>query len=108
MRKADDTIVDLSALVLSNTSEVVDLGSIVNFSVQIVWTSTTAAFTVAVQVSNDGVNYVTLGSPQAVANDNGNVMVVQQNNPYKHMRVLITRTSGTLTTLVCTYEGKGF
>jgi hypothetical protein len=85
-----------------------DLSNIVNFSVQIVWTSTTASFSVAVQVSNDNTNWVTLGTAQAISNDNGNVMVVQQNNPYKSMRVLTTRTSGTLTTLQCTYEGKGF
>lgn len=108
MRKVDDTILEAAALAATSTSEVVDLSNIVNFSVQITWTSTTAAFTVAVQVSNDGVNYIDVGTPQAISNNSGSVMVVQQNNPYKQMRVLATRSSGTLTTLKCTYEGKGF
>lgn len=108
MRFVTDTLVSQAALVATNTSSTVDMSSIVNFSLQIVWTSTTASFSIAVEVSNDSINWTALGTPQAIADNNGDVIVVQRNNPYAYMRVVSTRTSGTLTTLKVIYHGKGF
>lgn len=108
MRYVNDLIIDASNVVADFNSEIVDLNTIVNFSVQIVWASTTAAGTVTVQVSNDDVNWVTLGSAATINNNSGNVIVDRASNPYKSMRVAVDWTSGSITSLKCTYTGKGF
>lgn len=107
MRFANDTILNLAAVVATTASEALDLDTIVNCSVQIKWTSTTASFTVGLEVSNDGVNYTSIDSA-TVADNNGSDIFVIQDNPYRYARIYVTRTSGTLTTLTAVYHGKGF
>lgn len=95
MRFVDDILLNNSALAVSTTTEAVNLETIVNFSVQIVWTSVTASFSIQVEVSNDGLNWVNLGSAAVINNNSGNVMVEKSNNTNRFMRVSVTRTSGT-------------
>lgn len=107
MRFATDQILNSTTVVATTASEILNLDTIVNFSVQIKWTSTTAAFVIGLEVSNDRVNFISVDSA-AVTDNNGADLFVIQDNPYKYARVYVTRTSGTLTTLTATYHGKGF
>jgi hypothetical protein len=69
-------------------------------SVQAVYTSTTASFTLALQHSNDGATWVDFASATAISNASGNVMWnVVGTKDSLFWRVNATRTSGTLTTL---------
>lgn len=107
MRFATDQILNLATVVATTVSETLNLETIVNCSVQIKWTSTTAAFTIGIEVSNDASTWFSLDSA-TVADNNGSDIFVIQNNAYKYGRIYVTRTSGTLTTLTATYHGKGF
>lgn len=67
-------------------------------SINATWTSTTAAFSLQLQYSFDGSNYINDGSAQAISDDNGSKSwIPTYKAPY--YRVASTRTSGTLTTL---------
>lgn len=67
-------------------------------SVQVVWGSTTAAFSYQLQVSNNGTDYTNIGSSQAILNDSGSTFT-QINGTYncRYVRVALTKTSGALT-----------
>lgn len=69
-------------------------------SVQAVYTSTTAAFSLALQYSNDGSNWEDFAAATAVSDDDGNVMWdVIDTADALYWQVKATRTSGTLDTL---------
>lgn len=107
MRFTDDRILNLSAQAATTASEILDLRTILNCSVQIKWTSTTASFTVGLEVSNDGTNFISIDSATVLDNNGADIFVIQ-NNPYKYARIYVTRTSGTLTTLTAYFHGMGF
>lgn len=107
MRFANDLILNLSSVAATTVSETIDLNTIVNCSFQVVWTSTTASFTLGLEVSNDGTNFTSIDSA-TVSDNNGSDIFIIQENPYRYARVYITRTSGTLTTLRASYHGTGF
>ncbi len=105
---ANDQILDLSGVTADAQSEAVEMLNIYGFSVQIVWTSTTATATIQIEVSNDGITWIPLASPtQAIANDNGSVMFNVADSFYKFMRVDVDSVTGTITTLSALYNGKG-
>ena len=63
------------------------------------WTSTTASFSLQLQYSFDGSNYINDGSAQSISNSSSSkTWTPTYIAPY--YRVASTRTSGTLTTLV--------
>lgn len=69
-------------------------------SVSAVWTDTTAAFSLALQYSNDNVNWHLFTTATAITDANGTVMWdVVGTKDALYFRVNATRTSGTLTTL---------
>lgn len=69
-------------------------------SVQAVYTSTTAAFSLALQYSNDGVTWKDFTSATAISDASGDVMWdVLDTKDALYWQVKATRTSGTLTTL---------
>lgn len=107
MRFITDSILNLSAAVASSTSETLNLDTILNCSVTVKWTSTTASFTINMEVSNDGVDWFVIDF-STIANNNGTDIYIIQNNPYRYARVSVVRTSGTATTITATYHGKGF
>lgn len=108
MRFIDKILIETANLTADLVSETIELETIVNLSVQIVWASTTAAASVRVEVSNDNENWVLLGSAATIANNSGNVMVEKENSAVKYMRVNVDYTSGTVTSLKCIYSAKGF
>lgn len=67
-------------------------------SIQVVWASSTASFAYEIQTSNDGTNYLILGSSQAISNNSGmthtQIKGVKESLYYK---VVCTKTSGALT-----------
>lgn len=67
-------------------------------SLQVVWASSTASFSYQLYASNDGTNFVAVGSSQAILNNSGST-ITQLRNAYdfKYYRVTLTKTSGTLT-----------
>lgn len=108
-RMLNDIILDHSAVTADKTSEIVDLLFIKDVSVQCTWTSTTAAGTFKLLVSNDGTNFEELSSPtQAVNNDSGTKHLILQNCPYHYLKVFFDYTSGTVTTLKAIINGKGY
>ena len=69
-------------------------------SVQYVWASATASWTIALKTSNNGVDFTSLGSASTVANDSGSLHTqVAFVKDSKYVRVQCTKTSGTLTDL---------
>lgn len=108
MRLFNDTILNESAITADKTSESIALGFVQDIAIQIIWTSTTAAGTIQIQVSNDGVNYVTLTSHnKTINNNNGNEMVVISDANYAYIRVFVDYTSGTVETVKAIINGKG-
>lgn len=107
MRVTDFTAYTGSAVVASTTSSTVDMEHAFGVSFQMVWTSTTAAFDVTLQVSNDGTTWINTAQTQAIANNNGSVMLTLIDNMNKYVRANIVRTSGTLTTLELKVIAKG-
>lgn len=68
-------------------------------SVHIVWTSTTASATAALQFSNDGSTWENFTSPQAITNNSGSVFhKVDQNTDALYWRVYLDWASGSVTT----------
>lgn len=68
-------------------------------AINAVWTATTASFSLQLQYSYDGTNYINDGSAQAITNASGSkTWAPTYCAPY--YRVASTRTSGTLTTLI--------
>lgn len=69
-------------------------------SVQAVYTSTTASFSLALQYSNDGTTWKDFTSATSISNANGDVdWQVLDTKDALYWQVKATRTSGTLTTL---------
>lgn len=108
MRILDDSIFSGAAIVADVATESVDLSHITGYSVQIDWTSTTAAGTIKVQMSNDGKTWDDTGSSQAISNDSGTVVLNFADVFYKYTRVFVDWTSGSITTLDVIVCGKGF
>ena len=68
-------------------------------SIQVAWTSTTAAFAYIIQTSNDNVNWTDLGASQAIANNNGSTHTqIKMVKDAAYYRIALTKTSGALTT----------
>lgn len=68
-------------------------------SVQAVWTATTASATVTLQLSNDGSTWDNFTTATSITNANGNVSWYVDPKDALYLRVLLTYTSGTVTTL---------
>jgi len=69
-------------------------------SVHVIWTSTTASATIKLQCSNDATNWSDFTTATSIANNSGDVFyAVDQVKDAFYWRVLITYTSGTITTL---------
>jgi hypothetical protein len=108
MRIFNDVIMLEAAATADKTSEVVVLNFVQDIAIQEVWTSTTCAGTIVIQVSNDNLNWVSLSSLTKTVNDNnGNEMVVISDANYAYLRVFFDFTSGSLTTLKVIINGKG-
>lgn len=67
-------------------------------TIQFVYTSTTASFSIQVEHSLDGTNWIAEGSATAVSNASGTAHVHLKEKDALYWRVTATRTSGTLTT----------
>lgn len=66
-------------------------------SVQVVYPAGTFSFAISLQCSNDGTNYADITGTSTAISAAGNTMYDLGNPNYKYLRVLLTRTSGTLT-----------
>lgn len=98
----DDTTVDAAI-----DGATLDISGLKGLAVHIIWTSTTAAFTVKLQQSNDeGLNWADHATTQAIANNNGNVVITYADLHAKNARVVVARTSGDLTTIKVHVSGK--
>lgn len=107
MRITDYTLYSGSAITASVNSDAIDMTHNILLSVQMVWTATTAAASVTLQVSNDGTTYIDTAQTQAIADNSGAVMLSLIDFPYKYARAKITYTSGSVTTLVLKVIAKG-
>jgi hypothetical protein len=67
-------------------------------TIQFVYTSTTASFSIAVEHSLDGINWIVEGSATTVTDASGTAYVHLKEKDALYWRVNATRTSGTLTT----------
>lgn len=94
-------LADASALAATTAySFTADFNQVV--SVQAVYTSTTASFSLALQYSNDNVTWKDFAAATSISNASGDVMWdVVGTKDAKYWRIAATRTSGTLTTLKC-------
>jgi hypothetical protein len=108
MRIIDKKILDASAVIADTASEVLDVTHQVGISVQVDWTSTTAAAVLTLQASNDGITWVDLASTVTVNNNSGMEMLYATDFHYKFARVEVDWTSGSITTLSLQAIAKGF
>lgn len=101
-QNVDSTSVTLTALVVTTSYDY----SLVKtpssnpahgVSVQVVYPAGTFSFTISLQCSNDGTNYATIADTSVAISSAGNTMYDLGTPNYKYLRVLLTRTSGTLT-----------
>lgn len=99
----DSTSTTLTALVVTtsydyNLTRSPSTNPIHGLSVQVVYPAGTFSFTISLQCSNDGTNFADIASTStAIVNSAGNTMYDLGTPNYKILRVLLTRTSGTLT-----------
>lgn len=87
----------------SLTSSTIDISEVVGYSVHSIWTGTTAG-SLAIQGSNDGINFVTI----ATVTPAGSAAQDMQNQPrvhYTKLKVVFTRSGGT-GLLTCYVSGK--
>lgn len=99
--------IDAAALAADSNGETIDLSNLKGISAHVIWTSTTASFTVKLQLSNDdGLNWVDHTTSQAILNNNGTAMINYPDLHAKAARVVVVRTSGTLTTVKVHVSGK--
>lgn len=108
MRFVNDTILNATSVVASTASDSVEVSTILNLSVQVIWTSTTASFTLTLQESNNGTDWVDTNQTATVNNNSSSAIFKVADSAVKYIRVNVARTSGTLTTIKAIYEGKGF
>jgi hypothetical protein len=98
--------IDEAALAATKNGDTIDIRHQMGLSAQIIWTATTATFSVKLQTSNDGENWVDETTTQAIADNNGST-VLQWAPLYKAFaRIVAARTSGTVTTLKVHICGK--
>lgn len=109
MRFSNDIIIQDTNITASQFSEVIDIRHIFGYSIQAEWTSTTASASVVIQGSNDGENFVSIGSPVATINNNNGLELfnVTEEQYYGFMRISVDFTSGSVTSLIVTYGSKG-
>jgi len=106
-KSANKIIIEDAAITADQQSEAIEMLHLHGFSIQVEWTSTTAAATVQIEVSNDGVIWIPLASPtQAISNDSGTVMFNVIDVYYKFFRLDIDTVTGSITTFKATYNGK--
>jgi hypothetical protein len=98
-RLSAQTILNASNVAATDNYTICTADQIQLRNVQIVWTSSSSSFSLQLQRSNDGTNWVNVGSPVAPANNNGNSYVDTTTSDGMYWRIASTRTSGTLTTL---------
>jgi hypothetical protein len=94
-----------AAQVASYSSSVVDLTLYHSASVQVTVTCSGVTWTVAIQGSNDGVNFADTAIPTAITNSTTIVLSVADLTS-RFYRLNFVRTGGTLTTEVSTYCAK--
>lgn len=105
MRVALKTIIDTTNAAADVVSEELDIRQVSVASMQVVWTSTSAAFAIDFEVSNDGENWVSAVG-DAIADDSGNIHLTLVDNAHAYGRFKAKRTSGTVSTLKVIYCGK--
>ena len=72
----------------------IDISTLSNYAVQFTWSGTTPVGTVAVQISNDGVNFDNLSAPVAVSGNSGTKVIKDSESGYKFIQAVYTFTSG--------------
>lgn len=108
MRILNDKILDEDTVTADARSSIVDLDFIYGFTAQITWTATTAAATLKLEVSNDKANWVELSSPTATINNNSSSAMLEVPTAfYKHVRVFVDFTSGSITSIEAVINAKG-
>lgn len=98
--------IDEAALAATENGATLQIDGLIGLSAHIIWTSTTASFTVKLQTSNDGENWFDESTTQAISNDNGNTILQWAPLHKIYARVVVERTSGTLTTIKVHVAGK--
>lgn len=87
------TLVNAHSLAASFNSSAVELPLVESLSCQLIWTdSGSLSGTVALQGSNDGVNFVTVGTKSI--SGNGTDMINKTDILYKYARIAYTKTAG--------------
>lgn len=99
-RVIDSLVIDSAAVTADEESAAINILHMDNWSVQIIWTSTTASATVQIEESNDGSTWsVISGKTQAINNNSGNVMLSGSNQASKYIRVNVDSVTGSITTI---------
>jgi len=88
---------DDTTVVASFNTESINIQGIDNFSIQQIFTVTTASFVNVIQVSNDNVAFFNIGPPLVIGASGSN-LVNFGNRADNFLRVQILRVSGTLDT----------
>ena len=112
MRTSNDLILNLTNVTTDQFSEAVDLTNIYLYSVQLSWTSTTAAATISLQATNYenplSTDWITISATsQTVNNNSSSVMIKETDVSYKKFRIFVDHSSGTITTVTAKFNAKG-
>lgn len=103
----DKKILDVESVTSEQTSTEIELRSLHGVALQLVWSSTTAAASFEIEVSNNGTSWIAEGASQAIANDSGDVMIIIDDAYYKYIRVRLAYTSGTVDSAEVYAHAKG-
>jgi len=109
MRIMQDTVFSGTSIVAASTNgEIVHLDSLYGYALQISWDAVvgTGVGTIRVDISNDGLTFVNLSS-QAINSDTNTIMVNTADVFYKHLRIRVTRASGTINSASVIINAKG-
>lgn len=97
-------ILSTTALTTNATTSVVRPVNVDNIGLQVIWSagSGSPAGTVAVNASNDGVNYttLTLSSVPAISGNSGTLLIDINQFPFTYLTATITMSAGSITAVV--------
>jgi hypothetical protein len=99
-----EVILAPSSMAANQTSTTVNVDTIDCYCVQAYWTGSTPVGSMAVNASNDNVNFTTIGT-LTITGNSGNAMLNADNPAYSYVQVVYTATSGT-GTITITMNGK--
>lgn len=77
------------------TSDSIGMNTVVNYSVQAIWSGTAPVGTLDIQASNDGATFTSiLDTPLAVSGNTGDLLVNVEKHAYSKIQIVYTASSG--------------